>query len=173
MDTFTNNFNTANTTYNINIPYNIQRDTSISKEPVTLGDHLRRRRLELGLYQRDVAVKIGVTASTIWNWENGWSSITLSCMPKVIEFLGYNPIPCPDGLMGKLAWYKQVNGLSLEQLGANMGRDPEQLADWLSGRHKPCRRNREEVELFLSGHVQGPGPVQRSGSALPEESPDP
>jgi len=51
--------------------------------------------------------------------------------------------------MERLAWYKQVNGLTLEQLGTEMGRDPEQLADWLSGRHKPCRRNREEVERFL------------------------
>ncbi|MEE4254333.1 MAG: helix-turn-helix transcriptional regulator [Desulfuromusa sp.] len=56
---------------------------------------MRRRRLELGLYQKDVAAQIGVTTSSIWNWENGWSSISLSCMPKVIEFLGYNPNPCP------------------------------------------------------------------------------
>jgi transcriptional regulator with XRE-family HTH domain len=125
------------------------------------------------LYQKDVAKQIGVTTSTIWNWENNWSSITLSCMPKVIEFLGYNPVPFPEELMERLAWYKQVNGLSLEQLGAGMGRDPEQLSDWLSGRHNPCRRNREEVELFLSGHVQWPEALQRSGSALPEEIPDP
>jgi transcriptional regulator with XRE-family HTH domain len=49
----------------------------------------------------------------------------------------------------KLTWFRQVNGLTLEQLGAEMGRDPEQLSDWLSGRHNPCRRNREEVECFL------------------------
>ena len=54
-------------------------------------------------------------------------------MPKVIEFLGYNPIPCPDGLMDRLAWYKLVNGLPLEEPGSKMGRDPEQLADWFSG----------------------------------------
>jgi len=71
-------------------------------------------------------------------------------MPKVIEFLGYNPVPCPNDLMERLAWYKQVNGLSLEQLGAEMDRDPEQLADWLSVRHKPCQRNRLEVERFLT-----------------------
>jgi transcriptional regulator with XRE-family HTH domain len=102
------------------------------------------------LYQKDVAVQIGVTTSSIWNWENGWSSITLSCMPKVIEFLSYNPIPCPEGLVERLAWYKLVNGLPLEKLGAEMGRDPEQLADWLSGRHDPCRKNREGIEKFLT-----------------------
>ena len=57
---------------------------------------------------------------------------------------------CKGKRKEKLSWYKRVSGLTLEQLGAEMGRDPEQLADWLSGRHKPCRRNREEVEGFLA-----------------------
>lgn len=70
-------------------------------------------------------------------------------MPKIIKFLGYNPIPDPKGLMERLAWYKQVNDLTLEKLGADMGRDQEQLSDWLSSRHKPCRRNRENIERFL------------------------
>lgn len=70
-------------------------------------------------------------------------------MPKVIEFLGYNPIPWPEGLMERLAWYKLVNGLPLEKLGTEMGRDPEQLADWLSGRHSPCQRNMDEIKSFL------------------------
>ncbi|HKI51942.1 MAG TPA: helix-turn-helix transcriptional regulator [Geothermobacteraceae bacterium] len=154
------------------IPLTKQSPKELTEDPVTLGDHLRRRRFELGLYQKDVAVKIGVTASTLWNWEHNWT-IDLRYFPRVIKFLGYNPISCPDDLMEKLAWYKQVNGLTFKDLGAEMGRDPEQLSDWLAGRHNPCRRNQEEVELFLSGHVQGPEALQRSGSALPEEIPDP
>ena len=37
----------------------------------TLGDHLRKKRLDLKLLQKDVARIIGVTESTIWNWEHG------------------------------------------------------------------------------------------------------
>jgi len=169
---FTNNSSPINTAYKIETPLTIQLPIEITQEPVTLGDHLRRRRLELGLYQKDVAAQIGVTTSSIWNWEHGWT-IDLRYIPRVIEFLGYNPIPCPDDVLEKLAWFRQVNGLTLEQLGAEIGRDPEQLSDWLSGRHIPGRRNRKEVELFLSVHVQGPGEVQRSGAAFPKESPDP
>jgi len=87
--------NSPETAHKIEIPFKIQIPKELTEEPITLGDHLRRHRLELGLYQKDVAIQIGVTTSTIWNWENNWSSITLSCMPKVIKFLGYNPIPCP------------------------------------------------------------------------------
>jgi transcriptional regulator with XRE-family HTH domain len=150
---FTNNSNTVKTAYKIETSLIIQPPKELTEEPVTLGDHLRRRRLELGLYQKDAAAKIGVTTSSVWNWEHNWT-IDPRYIPRVIKFLGYNPIPCPKGLMDRLAWYKQVNGLPLEALGAVMGRDPEQLADWLSGRHRPCRRNQEEIEKFLTNrHV--------------------
>jgi len=121
------------------------------------------------LYQKDVAAQIGVTTSSIWNWEHGWS-ITLRCMPKIIKFLGYNPIACPDGIIERLAWYKLINGLSFDELGNEMRRDPEQLADWLAGRHNPCQHNLKAIEVFLSDHVHGPGAVQQSGAVLPDES---
>jgi hypothetical protein len=35
----------------------------------TLGDHLRKRRLDLGLLQREVADKLGVDEMTTCNWE--------------------------------------------------------------------------------------------------------
>ena len=145
---FTNNFRLGQAAGTIVVPLIIPPLEELTREPVTLGDHLRRRRIELELYQKDVAAKLGVTTSTVWNWENT-GSVDLRFIPRVINFLGYNPIPQPEDLLKKLAWYKQVNGLSLEQLGTEMGHDPEQLADWLIGRHIPCRRNREEIEVFL------------------------
>lgn len=54
--------------------------------------------------------------------------------------------------MGRLAWYKRAMGMNLDHLGEAMGRDPEQLADWLSGRHNPFRKNREKIDLFLKNH---------------------
>ncbi len=128
MGTFTNNFKSAQTSGKIEIPLIIPSLVEFTHKPITLGDHLRRRRIELGLHQKDVAARLDVTTSTIWNWENR-GSVDLRFVPQIIGFLGYNPIPQPDGLLEKLAWYKLVNGLTLEQLGVEMGRDPEQLAD--------------------------------------------
>jgi hypothetical protein len=39
--------------------------------------------------------------------------------------------------------------MNLECLGEAMGRDPEQISGWLSGRHNPFKKNREKIELFL------------------------
>ena len=55
--------------------------------PKTIGEHIRKKRMDLGLMQKEVAGIIGVTKSTIWNWENGWN-IQKKYMQKVEGFLG-------------------------------------------------------------------------------------
>jgi transcriptional regulator with XRE-family HTH domain len=67
----------------------------------TLGDHLRKRRLDLGPLQREVAEEIGVTKSTIWNWEAYRSAPQLRFIPKVITFLGYDPHSTASGSLGE------------------------------------------------------------------------
>ena len=104
--------------------------------------------MDLGLLQREVAEIIGVTESSIWNWEHG-TEPELQYNPRIIKFLGYIPFDCPDDTVGRLAWYKRAMGMNFDHLGEAMGRDPEQLSDWLSGRHNPFRKNREKIELFL------------------------
>jgi hypothetical protein len=54
-----------------------------------------------------------------------------------------------DDPIGKLRYFKRVNGLSYERLGEMMGRDPEELTDWLSGGKRPCKRNRAAIDAFL------------------------
>jgi len=104
--------------------------------------------MDLGLLQREVAEIIGVTESSIWNWEHG-TEPELQYNPSIIKFLGYIPFDCPDDTVGRLAWYKRAMGMNLDNLGEAMGRDPEQLSDWLNGRHYPFRKNRDRIELFL------------------------
>ncbi|MBM4136643.1 MAG: hypothetical protein FJ241_07405 [Nitrospira sp.] len=70
-------------------------------------------------------------------------------IPKIIEFLGYVHFEYPEDPVGKLEYFKQVKGLSCKRLGELMGRDPEQLTDWMSGRKKPCKRNIQSIISFL------------------------
>lgn len=86
----------------------------------------------------------------IWNWENG-TEPELRHIPKIIRFLDYTPFECPQYHVGRLRYFKLVNGLSYERLGELMGRDPEQLTDWLSGRVKPSKRNIQNIINFLYG----------------------
>jgi len=68
------------------------------RDPVTLGDHLKKRSLDLGLFQKDVATTIGVDTATITNWEKGRSQPEIRFTPRVVEFLGYEP-PAPKELI--------------------------------------------------------------------------
>jgi transcriptional regulator with XRE-family HTH domain len=120
------------------------------RELKTLGDHLRKKRLDLKLLQRDVAKRLGANETTIYNWEKNRSNPSLQFIPKIIRFLGYFPLKCHEDTIGRLRFYKLVNGFSYKRLGKLMGKHPEQLADWLSGRVRPCKRNMESIINFLA-----------------------
>jgi DNA-binding XRE family transcriptional regulator len=90
--TFSYYFSEQRLGYNLSIQLTISSILENLPTPVTLGDHLRRRRLELGLHQKDVAKIIGVTTSSVWNWEHGLEP-ELRYQPQIITFLGVNPTP--------------------------------------------------------------------------------
>jgi transcriptional regulator with XRE-family HTH domain len=65
------------------------------KDLKTLGDHVRKRRLDLGLNQKTTGQRMGVHGGTVWNWESGQRKPETKNLPAIIAFLGYNPIPAP------------------------------------------------------------------------------
>ncbi|HUX92421.1 MAG TPA: helix-turn-helix transcriptional regulator [Ignavibacteriaceae bacterium] len=74
--------------------------TLIAKKPISkaypvvlnsIGDHIRKRRVELKLFQKDVAELIGVQTDSIVNWELNRFTPQVHQLPKIIEFLGYVP----------------------------------------------------------------------------------
>jgi DNA-binding XRE family transcriptional regulator len=52
---------------------------------------LRKRRLDLGLHQREVAEQIGVDETTIYNWEGQRTDPEIRYMSRIIQFLGDRP----------------------------------------------------------------------------------
>ena len=121
------------------------------QELKTLGDHLRKRRLDLGLYQRDVAQCLGVDEATVCNWENGRSSPKLPLIPRVIEFLAYVPILSSSETFGeKVVTLRRLLGVRQEDLARQLEVDPGTLARWERGDGKPLPRHRRKVELFLT-----------------------
>jgi DNA-binding XRE family transcriptional regulator len=56
----------------------------------TLGDHIRKRRLDLKLLQKEVAKKIGVDETSINNLENNRVKPSLALILKITEFIGYD-----------------------------------------------------------------------------------
>ncbi len=69
------------------------------REPRTLGDYLKKVRLDRRLRQDEVAAEFGVDYRTVSNWERN-SRVAARFLPKVVAFLGYDPgqDPLPGSL---------------------------------------------------------------------------
>jgi transcriptional regulator with XRE-family HTH domain len=99
------------------------------KELLTLGDHIRKRRLGLMLTQKQVAHAIGVDEATVWNWEKDRTKPLTKQIPAIVSFLGYDPFPSGDRtLADKVLRYRLSNGLSLKKLAMQIGIDPATLS---------------------------------------------
>jgi transcriptional regulator with XRE-family HTH domain len=71
------------------------KDSAYPAELRTLGEHIRTRRLDLGLRQSDVAKLLGAYTSTVNTWENGHFTPDVRFVPGIVEFLGYDPFDAP------------------------------------------------------------------------------
>jgi transcriptional regulator with XRE-family HTH domain len=111
--------------------------SAVPKQLKTLGDHIRRRRVERGLLQLEVAQQIGVTKSTIWNWERNASSPRWRCWPKIVTFLGYDPLPPALCAAERLVRYRKLRGMSQKQMAWHLAIDPGTLSKWERGQRTP------------------------------------
>lgn len=127
----------------------IPRPKGYPTEPKTLGEHLLKRRLDLGLLQREAASQIGVTEATIWNWENGGAVPDLRRLPGVIRFLRYDPRPKPETIGRSLHSYRRARGMSQRALAQVLAVDPSTLAGWEHGRRVPAGRFLARVQTVL------------------------
>ncbi len=71
------------------------RGIPVPKEPKTIGEYLRRRRLELGILQAEAARRLGVNTVTLSRWECDKVCPTWPHQPRVTAYLGYDPFTNP------------------------------------------------------------------------------
>jgi transcriptional regulator with XRE-family HTH domain len=108
--------------------------------------------MDLGLLQKEVGRIIGVDGTTIYNWENNHNSPSLHVLPRVIKFLGYNPLPSiPTTLGEKLRAYRKLNGITQEELARRLKVDPTTLARWEKRKSRPMVNSLKAIkQLFNS-----------------------
>ena len=102
------------------------------------------------LRQYDVAKLIGVTTSTIENWEKKRSDPNVSFYPGIFEFLGYCVIQyVPDGGYKQTLWnYRFPLGITIEKLARRIGIDGRAIANLKTGGNVSSRTERK-MKAFL------------------------
>jgi DNA-binding XRE family transcriptional regulator len=126
-----------------------RKPTKIPQNPQTWGEHIKKRRFELGLFQVQVAEIIGVTESTITNWEKNHTKPMLWTIPKIIQFLGYRANLTPSLTIGqKIRAYRYNQGINQEELAHQLGVDPATLGRWERDECQPRKNNVRKLFLF-------------------------
>lgn len=116
----------------------------------SIGVLLKRKRLSLHLFQKDVAKILKVNEATITNWENDNSQPMVHCYPAIIHFLGYNPFEVEMNRFGDTVKnYRLKHGLSHKKLGKKFGVDASTVGAWESGKSEPHLKTKEQVERQL------------------------
>src|SRR5258708_33464646 len=110
-----------------------QKQRDYSEDPQNLGEHLKKRRKELGLLQREAGERMGVSAETVANWEKDKTKPVATQFRPVLAFLGYDPTPTPQTLAHPLAAKQRTLGASRAEVARHLGWDPGTLTRYLNG----------------------------------------
>ena len=121
----------------------------------TLGDHIRKVRLDRGLLQKDVAKIIKVDVMTITNWENNRSHPMVRYVPRIIVFLSYEPnLNDAPSEWGKfILEYRISNGITQKKMAQLIGIDDRTLSKFEKGEGWFFDRTKEKIQYFLQKKV--------------------
>jgi transcriptional regulator with XRE-family HTH domain len=114
-----------------------------------LGQHLKKRRKELGLLQREAAERMGVSTDTVVNWEKDNTKPVAAQFRPVVAFLGYDPTPKAQTLAERVEAKQRSLGASLAQVARHFGWDPGSLRRYLDGTWRISPDRRGALEAFL------------------------
>jgi len=146
------------------------RSFPVSKDPKSIGEHLRKRRFGLGIRQSEAAQRLGVSKRTLSLWETDNIYPTWAYQPRLAEYLGYDPftnlaLGSPKGNetpfvavlvpTGPLTLVQRIIPQRLKlrknrkQCAKDLGVSVKTLWGWETGRWEPSPGNLKRVSEFL------------------------
>jgi transcriptional regulator with XRE-family HTH domain len=142
------------------------RSFPIAKEPKTLGQHLKKKRFLAGERQREAAVKLGVSARTMSLWECDRIYPSWAFQPRLIAYLGYDPLTeiglpnaksnepscvaflCPDApvsLGQKIRHFRLKSRKTRKKFASELGINTKTLWGWETNRWQPSDLLKKEL----------------------------
>jgi transcriptional regulator with XRE-family HTH domain len=146
------------------------RSFPIGKEPTTLGQHLKKKRFLAGVRQWEAAVKLGVSSRTLSLWECDRIYPSWAFQPRLISYLGYDPLTetglknskgnetqgvaflCPDApvsLGRKIRHFRLKSRKTRKQFASELAVSVKTLWGWETDRWQPSASLRERIGVGL------------------------
>ena len=104
----------------------------------------------MGLFQNDVAVRLGVNEWTYCTWETDRAEPIICMFPRIIDFLGYDPYPAPQSLGERLVAIRKNLGFSRARLAVVVGIDEGTILRLERGKSLPDGVCRARIIKFLT-----------------------
>ena len=98
-----------------------------------MGEHVRKRRLELELTQKQAAERLGVNPWTVLNWEKDHTEPPNEFMPAIIRFLGYDLFPELKNIRERLLAKRRAMGRSIREVARQLGVNEGSWGAWEQG----------------------------------------
>lgn len=95
-----------------------------------MGPDIRKRRLLLGLNQREAADRLKANIATVLNWEKAYTEPPIDAVPAILQFLGYDPFPHPQTLQERMLAKRRSMGWSIKEAAQALGVDQCTWGDW-------------------------------------------
>ena len=146
------------------------RSFPIAKEPTTLGQHLKKKRFTAGLRQKQIAVKLGVSARTLSLWECDRIVPAWAFQPRLITYLGFDPFtdltpgkvksnetscvaflaPNAPATTGEKITQRRLKlKKTRRQLASDLGVSVKTLWGWETDRWQPTPKGQKQIMAFL------------------------
>lgn len=140
----------CNTTITCIKPANPAYPTTIK----TLGDHLRKTRLDRRMSQAEVAAILMVSNDTVNGWELNRHRPTAKMAKKIVEFLDYMPFDlATDSLADRLYHARMVSGFTQSQIALKLNCDVSNLRYIELGRRRPHEPLHVKILEFIRNTV--------------------
>ncbi|WP_295794701.1 helix-turn-helix transcriptional regulator [Mucilaginibacter sp.] len=111
--------------------------------PQTLGDFIRKKRVESLQLQSEVARIIGVSEDTITNWETNRFVPQINLYPAIFLYLGYYPFTHEtETIGGKVKQLRNCLGLPYEAAGEIFAVYATTVRGWELNKNHPTARKR-------------------------------
>ena len=146
------------------------RSFPVSKQPETLGQHLRKKRFDSGLRQAEVAKRLDVSDRTLSVWECDRTYPSWEYWPRIVSYLGYDPftdptrgrpkgnethgvafsLSAPAATLGQKLAKRRLELMKTRlQCAEELDVSIKTLADWERDRRSPNRGLKPQIARFL------------------------
>jgi transcriptional regulator with XRE-family HTH domain len=125
--------------------------SQVVENPQTIGEHLKNKQIELQITQNEMARRIGVDPENIINWKLRGRQPHITFYPKIIEFLGYNPVQVDTStIAGRIKKYRIEHGLSQRAFAELSGLDESSICVWEKNEKQPLPSKRKILEEIFN-----------------------